>query len=70
MNLLMSNLRNNCKGYGLLNRRSINPYLYNCWWCNKLLTTLQEVKLRKKGVSSEVEASPLPAKFNIPPQLQ
>ena len=66
MNILISNLRNNYEGYRLLNRPPMSPYLHDCWWCNKPLTTLQEAKPKKEGVSSEAEASPLLAQSNIP----
>ena len=69
MNVLMSNLRNNCEGYRLLNRPPINLYLYDCWWCNKPLTTLQKAKPKKEGIFNEAEASPLPAQFNMPPNF-
>ena len=52
----MSDLRNNYKGYGLLNKPPISLYLYDYWWCNEPPTTLQKAKPKKKGVS------------NIPPQ--
>ena len=58
MNRLMSNPRNNCESYELLNRLPMSPYLYDCWWRNEPPTTLKEAKPKKKGVSSEVEASP------------
>ena len=67
---IMSNFRNNCGGYGLINRPPISPYLHNCWWRNKPPTTLQEAKLKTEGISSEAEASPPPAKSDIPPQPQ
>ena len=62
MDGLMSNLRNNCEGHGLLNRPPTSPYLHDCWWRNEPPTTLQEAKPKKEGVSSEAEASPPPAK--------
>ena len=65
MNILISNLRNNYKDYRLLNRPPMSPYLYNCWLRNKPPTTPQEAKPKKEGVSSEVEASPPPAKSDI-----
>ena len=61
----MSDLRNKCEGYGLLNRPPMSPYLYDCWWRNKPSIILKEAKPKKEGVSSKVEASPLPAKFDI-----
>ena len=62
MDKFMSNLRNNCEGYKLINRPPTNPYLYDCWWRNEPPTTLKEAKPKKEGVSSEAEASPPPAK--------
>ena len=56
----MSDLRNKCENYGLINRPPTSPYLYDCWWRNKPPTTLKEAKPRKEGVSSEAEASPPP----------
>ena len=60
MDGIMSNLRNKCKGHRLINRPPMSPYLYNYWWRNKPLTTIQEVKPKKEGVYSEAEASPPP----------
>ena len=68
MDGIMSNLRNKCEGYRLINRPPTSPYSHNCWWCNEPPTTLKEAKPKKEGISSEVEASPLSAKFDIPPQ--
>ena len=70
MNVLMSNLRNNCEGYGLLNRPPISLYLHNCWWCNELLIILKEAKPKKENISNKAEVSPPPAQSNIPPQPQ
>ena len=64
---IMSNLRNKCEGHRLINRPPISPYLHDCWWCNEPPITLKEVKPRKEDVFSEVEASPLPPKSDIPP---
>ena len=64
----MSDLRNNCEGYRLLNRPPMSPYLYDYWWCNKPPTALQKAKPKKEGVSREAEALPPPAKSDIPPQ--
>ena len=64
----MSNLRNKCEGYRLINRPPTSLYLYDYWWCNKLLIILKEAKPKKEGVSSEAEALPPPVKSNIPPQ--
>ena len=50
MDVLMSNPRNNCKDYGLLNRPPISPYLHNYWWCNKSPTILKKAKFKKEGV--------------------
>ena len=58
---LMSSLRNNCEGHGLLNRPPISLYLHDCWWCNEPPTALKEAKPKKEGVSGEAEASPPPA---------
>ena len=68
MDGIMSNLRNKCEDHGLINKPPMSPYLYDCWWCNEPPTTLKEVKFKKEGVFSEVEASPLLAKSDIPPQ--
>ena len=65
MDVLMSNPRNNCEGYGLLNRPPTSPYLHDCWWRNEPPTTLKEAKPKKEGVSSEAEASPPPSKSDI-----
>ena len=62
MDRIMSNLRNKCEGHGLINRPPTSPYLHDCWWRNEPPTTLKEAKPKKEGVSSETEASPLPAK--------
>ena len=35
MNVLMSDLRNNCEGHGLLNRPPMGPHLHDCWWRNE-----------------------------------
>ena len=56
---IMSNLRNKCKGHGLINRPPMSPYLYNYWWCNKPPTILKKIKFKKEGILSEVEALPL-----------
>ena len=48
----------------------MSPYLYDYWWRNKPPIILKEAKPKKEGVSSEAEASPLPAKSDIPPQPQ
>ena len=65
MDGLISNPYNNCKGYRLLNKPLTSLYLYDYWWYNKLPIILKEAKSKKKGVFSEVEASPPPVKFNI-----
>ena len=59
MDKIMNNLRNKCEGHRLINRPPINPYLYDCWWCNKPPTTLKNFKFKKEGVFSEAEALPL-----------
>ena len=70
MDGIMNDLCNKCVGYGLINRPPTSPYLYDFWWCNEPLIILKETKPKKEYIFSEVEASPLPAKFDIPPQLQ
>ena len=64
----MSHLRNKCEGHGLINRPPMSPYLYDCWWRNEPPTALKKAKFKKEGASSEAEASPPPAKSDIPPQ--
>ena len=61
----MSNLHNKYKGYKLINRPPISPYLYDYWWRNKPLTTIQEAKPKKEGVPSEAEASPPPQSLTV-----
>ena len=62
----MSDLHNKCEGHKLINRPPISPYLYDYWWRNKPPIIIQEVKFKQEDISSEAEASPSPAKFNIP----
>ena len=65
----MSNLRNKCEGYGLINRPLMSPYLHNCWWRNKPPIIIQEAKPKKEDVLSEAEASPPPQNLTYPPSL-
>ena len=60
INRIINNLRNKCKGHGLINRPPMSPYLHNCWWRNKPPTTIQEAKPKKEDIPSEAEASPPP----------
>ena len=65
----MSDLRNKCEGHGLISRPPTSPYLYDCWWRNEPPIILKEPKPKKKEASNKAEASPPPAKFDIPPQF-
>ena len=66
---IISDLRNNCEDYRLLNRPPMSPYLYDCWWRNEPPTTLKETKPKKEGVSNKAEALPPPPKSDIPSQF-